>query len=119
MKLSTIVVGGVAALMLAACGGGSSYSSQRVVPTAALPFATGPIYSACRNAGRSQASRARCGCVQAVANQSLSGNDQRRGAGFFSDPQQAQVVRQSDRPADERFWTRWKSYSDSAARQCT
>ena len=119
MKLSTMILGGVAAFGLMACGGGSSYSSARAVSTAAIPFATGPIYSACQQAGRKQASRARCGCVQAVANQSLNASDQRRGAGFFSDPQQAQDVRQSDRDLDERFWRRWKDYSESATRQCT
>ncbi|WP_147107446.1 hypothetical protein [Tateyamaria sp. syn59] len=119
MKLSITILAGAAMLGLSACGGGSSYSSTRAVPGNAVLFATGPIYSACRSGGRSQASRARCGCVQAVANQSLRGDEQRRGAGFFSNPQLAQEVRQSDRPADERFWTRWKTYSDSAARQCT
>ncbi|MEL7132136.1 MAG: hypothetical protein AAGK77_06975 [Pseudomonadota bacterium] len=117
MKRTTTMIAGAAALCLAACSGGSSSSGQRVA-TAPVLFATGPIYSACRAAGRDQASRARCGCVQAVANQSLNANDQRRGAGFFSNPQQAQDVRQSDRAIDERFWTRWKRYSDRAARQC-
>ncbi|WP_299613549.1 hypothetical protein [uncultured Tateyamaria sp.] len=119
MKRATMIIAGVAALGLSACGGGSSYSSSRAVTTQPVLFATGPIYSACRSGGRDQASRARCGCVQAVANQSLSSNDQRRGAGFFSNPQQAQEVRQSDRAIDERFWTRWKGYSDAAARQCS
>ncbi|GGX58720.1 hypothetical protein GCM10007385_29390 [Tateyamaria omphalii] len=119
MKLSTTIIAGAAALGLAACGGGSSYSSARAVPATPVLFATGPIYSACRSGGRDQASRARCGCVQAVANQSLSSSDQSRGAGFFSNPQQAQEVRVSDRASDERFWRRWKDYSDSAARQCT
>ncbi|MEX0367644.1 MAG: hypothetical protein AB3N22_16355 [Ruegeria sp.] len=119
MKLSTMILGGIAVFVLSGCGGGSSYSSARAVQTTALPFATGPIYSACQQAGRQQASRARCGCVQAVANQSLNANDQRRGAGFFSDPQQAQDVRQSDNAMDERFWRRWKDYSESATRQCT
>ncbi|WP_299044088.1 hypothetical protein [uncultured Tateyamaria sp.] len=119
MTFSKTLIAGAAALGLTACGGGTSYSSQRAVAAAPVLFATGPIYSACRGAGRSQASRARCGCVQAVANQSLTSSDQNRGAGFFSNPQQAQEVRQSDRAIDERFWTRWKDYSDSAARQCT
>ena len=42
-----------------------------------------PIEKACRASGRSQSSRARCGCVQAVADMSLSTSDQRRGAKFF------------------------------------
>jgi len=119
MNLSTILIAATAAVTLAACGGGSSYSSARAVQATPVLFATGPIYSACRSAGRDQASRARCGCVQAVANQSLNSNDQRRGAGFFSNPQLAQDVRQSDRSIDELFWRRWKDYSESAGRQCT
>ena len=120
MKSTTIMIAGIAALALTACSsGGSRYSSANAVRTPAVLFATGPIYSACRSAGRKDASRARCGCVQAVANQSLSSGDQRRGAGFFSDPHQAQVVRQSDNTLDERFWRRWKDYSSSAARMCT
>jgi len=108
------------AVALAACSSSGSRSSA-VNPTIApaVMFATGPIYSACRDAGRKQASRAQCGCVQAVANQSLDSSDQRRGAGFFSDPQEAQDVRTSDRAIDERFWLRWKAYGDRAAQICT
>ncbi|WP_299293605.1 hypothetical protein [uncultured Tateyamaria sp.] len=120
MKPTTILIAGVAALTLAACSsGGTRYSSANAVRSPAVLFSTGPIFSACRSAGRKQASRERCGCVQAVANQSLSADDQRRGARFFSDPHQAQVVRQSDRSTDERFWRKWRDYSDRAARLCT
>mgnify|MGYP001793514517 CR=1 FL=1 len=120
MKPTTILIAGIAVLALTACSsGGSRYSSTNAVRTAAVPFATGPIFSACQSAGRKQASRARCGCVQAVADQSLTSSEQRRGAGFFSDPHQAQVVRQSDNTLDERFWRRWKDYSSSAAQVCT
>lgn len=120
MKVSTILVAGLALAALTACGG-TRYSSTNAVrgTTPTVLFATGPIYSACRGAGRDQASRARCGCVQAVANQSLGTDDQRRGASFFDDPHRAQEVRQSDRNADERFWTKWKAYSADAARMCT
>ena len=75
-------------LILAACGGGTRYSSSNAssvrIPTSSTPavlFANGPIATACKSAGRKQASRARCGCVQAVANQSLSRAEQVRGAG--------------------------------------
>ncbi|MEL6566619.1 MAG: hypothetical protein AAFQ59_19405 [Pseudomonadota bacterium] len=107
----------VAALVLAACSGSRNTVTRVAVPSQTL-FATGPIYSACRAAGRDAASRARCGCVQAVADRELDAGDQRRGAGFFTDPHEAQVVRQSDRSIDERFWTRWRAYSDAAARIC-
>ncbi|WP_415919733.1 hypothetical protein [Tateyamaria sp. SN6-1] len=116
MKPITLLI--VATFVLAACSGNRNAVTRVAAPSATL-FATGPIYSACRAAGRDAASRSRCGCVQAVANRELDSSDQRRGAGFFSDPHQAQVVRQSDRSIDERFWLRWKAYSDTAARICT
>ena len=121
MKPSTILIAAVSAIALTACSGnGTRYSSANAARSpAAVMFATGPIYNACLQSDRKQASRARCGCVQAVANQSLVSNDQRRGAGFFSDPHSAQEVRTSDRTIDERFWLRWKAFGDSAAQLCT
>ncbi|WP_390912567.1 hypothetical protein [Pseudosulfitobacter sp. SM2401] len=113
--------------LVAACGsGGSRYSSSNAnkaryssVPTQQVLFAAGPIANACRAAGRKQASRARCGCVQAVADRSLSSTEQRRGVAFFKDPHQAQVTRQSDNPANERFWKKWRAYGTQAAKLCT
>jgi hypothetical protein len=84
-----------------------------------VQFASGPIASACQSAGRKQATRSHCGCVQAVANRSLSRSEQIRGASFFKNPQKAQDTRQSDNPASERFWKKWKAYGTDAARQCT
>ena len=118
MTFSKTLIAGAAALGLSACSGGSSYSSQRAVAAQPVLFATGPIYSACRSAGRDQASRARCGCVQAVANQSLNSSEQNRGAGFFSNPQQAQDVRQSDRASDEVMWQAWRAFSSAAEQRC-
>ena len=113
-------------LLIAACGGGSRYSSSNAnktrytpVATSSALFASGPIASACRAAGRKEASRARCGCVQAVADRSLNASEQRRGAAFFQDPHRAQITRQSDNPVNERFWKKWKAYSADAARLCT
>ena len=120
--IRTIALSGL--LALGACGG-TQFSSSNAVTSAAtrvsptVAFAQGPISRACLSAGRDAASRARCGCVQAVADQSLSAADQRRGAKFFSDPHQAQVIRQSDNPSNEAFWLRWKAFGDSAGRQCT
>ena len=125
-------------LTLSACGG-SRYASSNarsapapapvqtvdpetgeVVFTApvALPFATGPIYRACQAEGRKAASNARCGCVQAVADQSLSGADQARGAKYFANPGRLQEVRQSDNAGNERFWLAWKAFGQDAAAQC-
>ena len=120
MNPTTCLIAAICAVALVGCSSGGSRSSA-VNPTIApaVMFATGPIYSACQQAGRKQASRARCGCVQAVADRSLNTDDQRRGAAFFDDPHQAQVVRQSERSADERFWQKWKAYGADAARMCT
>jgi len=64
--------------------------------------------------GRKAASSARCGCIQAVANRSLSSGHQRRGAGYFNEPARLQEVRQSDRSSDERFWLAWKAFGQDA-----
>lgn len=90
---------------VAACGGGSR-------------GATGDVSQACLEADRRAASPALCSCVQQVANQSLSGGDQARAAVFFSDPQLAQDTRQSDRASDERFWTRYRAFTDLASEIC-
>lgn len=117
----------VAVLGLAACGGGSAYSSNNAtgyggrytpVAVAVVPFASGPIQKACQADGRKAASRTRCGCVQAVADQSLSPTDQRRGAKLFRDPHQLQEIRQSDNAANERFWKVWKEFGQNAAAVC-
>lgn len=89
--------------LLAACGGGVS----------------GDVAKACIAGGRNAASRSLCSCVQQVANQSLSGADQRRAAGFFDNPDSAQQVRQSDRANDEAFWIRYRAFADRAESMCS
>ncbi|MGJ8618408.1 MAG: hypothetical protein ACSHWS_16315 [Sulfitobacter sp.] len=114
-------VTGVALMGLTACGGGSRYSSDaanRGYSPQPVLFATGPIHRACVSANRKQATPARCGCVQAVADQSLDASDQRRGAKFFKDPHKAQETRQSDNPSNERFWLAWKAFGQNAAAAC-
>jgi hypothetical protein len=59
-----------------------------------------------------------CGCVQYVADRTLSRGEQRRAVRFFRDPHEAQVVRQSDRPRDEAFWPRYRAFADTAERVC-
>lgn len=117
-----IFVASVALVSLAACGGGSRYSSGNAgrgyTPQPVL-FATGPIHRACVSANRKEATPSRCGCVQAVADQSLSASDQRRGAKMFKDPHKAQETRQSDNPSDERFWLAWKAFGQNAAAACS
>ena len=91
-------------LLLAACGGGTRVS--------------GTIGEACIDANRSAATPALCSCVQQVANQTLSGSDQRRAAAFFSEPQLAQDTRQSDSWSDEAFWDRYKAFAARAEQIC-
>lgn len=109
--------------LIAACGSGTRYSSNNAVGarmsgSSSVQFANGPIAQACMRAGRKQSSRSKCGCVQAVANRSLSRAEQQRGASFFANPQRAQDTRQSDNPASERLWRNWKDFGVSAAKQC-
>lgn len=83
------------------------------------PFAAaGPIDSACNASSRAAANRALCGCIQQVANMTLSNADQRRAAGFFRNPHQAQEVRMSKSNADNAFWGRYKQFADTAQRYC-
>lgn len=91
--------------------------SEIAAPPAVM-FATGPLQQACMADSRKAASSARCGCIQAAANQSLSAADQRRGVKYFSDPHALQQVRQSDNPSNERFWKAWKAFGQDAATMC-
>jgi hypothetical protein len=108
---------------LASCGG-TPYSSNnaagiRASASSQTLYASGPIASACRAAGRKEASRARCGCVQAVANRSLSSSEQLRGMPFFNNPQRVQDLRKSDTASNKRFWRKWKEFGTQASRMCT
>jgi hypothetical protein len=78
----------------------------------------GPIDSACMQAGRSNSS-ATCGCIQQVADMTLSHRDQRRAASFFHDPDRAQVVRMSDSKSDNDFWARYKNFASTAEGYCS
>ncbi len=78
----------------------------------------GAIDSACmKYAGRANA--ATCGCIQQVADSTLSRSDQRRAAGFFKDPDKAQEVRMSPSQADNDFWARYKAFAETAEAYCT
>ena len=77
----------------------------------------GAIDKACQKSER-PGNRALCGCIQQVADMTLSGNDQRRAAGFFKEPDKAQQVRQSDHSSDESFWLRYKAFAETAEALC-
>ena len=76
------------------------------------------IEKACLRADRPAASRSLCGCIQDVADLTLSGSDQRKAARFFDDPHNAQEVRQSDTRSDQRFWERYRAFGQSAKTYC-
>ncbi|MCC6304976.1 MAG: hypothetical protein IT545_07245 [Rhodobacteraceae bacterium] len=77
-----------------------------------------PIESACVASGRAAASRTLCACIQAAADATLTGGDQRRAARFFRDPHAAQDVRMSTSNADNAFWDRYRAFGALAADRC-
>ncbi|HEY0213317.1 MAG TPA: hypothetical protein VGC40_06990 [Paenirhodobacter sp.] len=84
--------------------------------TLASAAQAGPVGNACMNARN--ATNAVCGCIDQVADQSLSRSDQRRAAGFFKDPDKAQQVRMSERQSDNDFWLRYKNFATTAEAYC-
>ncbi|AUH63960.1 hypothetical protein [Paracoccus zhejiangensis] len=92
-------------------------AAAAVVLTTPLAMA-GPIDSACVRSDRARGNAPLCGCIQQVANQTLSRSDQRRAAGFFREPHKAQEVRMSKSDADNAFWSRYKRFASSAEAYC-
>ena len=78
----------------------------------------GPIERACNKSDRDAASSAMCSCIQQVADISLNNADQRRAAGFFTDPDKAQDVRLSDSTRDDAFWERYTAFGAQAEAYC-
>ena len=78
----------------------------------------GPISSACNQSSRQAASPSLCSCIQRVADQTLQGADQRRVATFFRDPDKAQLVRMSQKQADDAFWDRYSRFGQKAEATC-
>ncbi len=117
-------------LALAGCGGVNRFKSQpkrtpaRAAQPAALvipvskPRATGPLSNACMASDRKARSPDLCGCIQAVADKTLSGSQQRRAASFYNDPQKAQDTRTSDRSSNKAFWDAYVGYGKRAAKTC-
>lgn len=104
---------------LVGCGGGGYKQAGRTASSAAVkPSASGPISRACLSSDRKARSPQLCGCIQAVADLTLSSSEQSRAATFYNDPQKAQDIRQSDNSAHERFWQRYKEYGKTAQDIC-
>lgn len=92
-------------------------AAAAVVLTAPLAVA-GPIDSACIRSDRAASNRQTCGCIQQVADQTLSRADQRRAARFFRDADAAQEVRMSKSDSDNAFWARYKNFAAAAEAYC-
>ncbi|ARC37440.2 hypothetical protein A6J80_14650 [Paracoccus yeei] len=78
----------------------------------------GPIDSACIRSERAASPRL-CGCIQQVANQTLSRSDQRRAARLFRNADEAQEIRMSKSDADNAFWARYKNFAATAEAYCS
>ena len=78
----------------------------------------GPIERACMASDRGAGKRTLCGCIQQVADMTLQGNDQRRAAAFFKDPEKAHSTWTSQSSADDAFWDRYKNFGTTAEAYC-
>jgi hypothetical protein len=81
-------------------------------------LSAGPVEKACNRSPRDAASRNLCGCIQQVADMTLSGGDQRRAASFFKDPEKAHKVWMSKSKSDDAFWDRYKAFGSMAEAYC-
>ncbi len=100
--MKTVILAAAAMLVMTGCG-------SRV---------SGAIGEACIAADRKDASPTLCSCVQRAANDTLSGGDQSKAAVFFGDPQAAHDTRISNSGSNERFWQRYKAFSERAEQMC-
>jgi len=77
------------------------------------------IERACLKSDRGSGHGALCGCIQDAADLTLTASDQRLAARFFTDPDRAQKMRQSDSHADARFWKRYQNFGTTAETFCS
>jgi len=76
----------------------------------------GPIEKACLAAQRGDT--ALCGCVQNVANMTLTAADQRLAAKFFTNPDKAEAVRMESSSSANAFWERYTVFGMQAEEAC-
>ncbi|MDW3224360.1 MAG: hypothetical protein R8G34_16020 [Paracoccaceae bacterium] len=106
-------------LLVTACGSrGSDPQVRQVVTNTAAGFAIGPIGSACLAQNRRSATQQRCGCIQEVANRTLTSSQQARSTRFFNEPSLLQDVRQSSAPSNVRFWEAWQRFAETSQAVC-
>ena len=115
-----------ASFLVMACSGPSEREQVPVLPVEsnlavsenAPRFATGVIGNACLIHGKRNASRARCGCIQAAADMTLTPVQQKQAIGFFRDPEQLEKIKRSDSPGNEKFWRTWETFTTTAEELC-
>lgn len=83
------------------------------------PVLAKDIGNACLASERGAGKQSLCRCIQKAADQTLTGRDQKRAAGFFEDPDLAQTARRSDARRDEAFWERYQAFGDVARKFCS
>lgn len=103
------------AVVVAGCGGGRVDRSDGALVTR---FSTGPISKACMASDRKARNTRLCGCIQTVANQTMSGGDQRKASRFFRDPQRAMDVKMSKTASDDAFWERYLIFAARSEQSC-
>ena len=88
-----------------------------ILPAVSGAAVAGPIQKACMASDRG-GDRTLCSCIQQAADMTLSGSDQRQAAKFFKDPEAAHVTWVSQKPSDDAFWERYKSFGQTAEAYC-
>lgn len=78
----------------------------------------GPVETACLASARASGNQSLCGCVQKVANITLSGSDQRLVAQFFLNPDKAEQVRMQSTASANAFWGRYTQFGAQAQMAC-
>ncbi|WP_037311931.1 hypothetical protein [Ruegeria halocynthiae] len=98
-------------LLIALCATSTLAMAPQVAEAAA-------IKRACLASDRTAATRARCSCIQQVANQALTRSDQKTVAKWFKDPHQAQVLKMSQTERDDALWDRYRNFGQLAQAVC-
>ncbi len=78
----------------------------------------GPVENACLKSGAANANAEVCGCIQQVADMTLSGADQKQAASLIRNPDKAQEIRTSDNAKHAEFWLRYKNFGETAETYC-
>lgn len=86
-----------------------------LIPTASTADV---IERACRGSERRAATGTLCSCIQSVAEVSLTRQEQKIISKWFSNPEAAVRTSRSDHRKDEQLWARYRSFGNTAAKQC-